>query len=70
MTLRTLAAAAVTVVTAVTSPVTVSIATPVAAQQPEAQPERRRTVADVLETLDRVRAFHQTAISPDGRRVA
>ncbi len=29
-----------------------------------------RSVAGVLDTLDRVRAFHETAISPDGRRVA
>jgi dipeptidyl aminopeptidase/acylaminoacyl peptidase len=33
-----------------------------AAQQP--------SIAGVLDTLDRVRAFHETAISPDGRRVA
>ena len=29
-----------------------------------------RSVGAVLDTLDRVRVFHQTAISPDGRRVA
>src|SRR5690349_18996495 len=29
-----------------------------------------RSIAGVLEALDRVRAFHETAISPDGRRVA
>ena len=29
-----------------------------------------RSIGDVLDTLDRVRAFHETAISPDGRRVA
>ena len=29
-----------------------------------------RSIATVLDTLDRVRAFHETAISPDGRRVA
>ena len=29
-----------------------------------------RSIAGVLDTLDRVRSFHQTAISPDGRRVA
>ena len=29
-----------------------------------------RSIGSVLDTLDRVRAFHQTAISPDGRRVA
>ena len=29
-----------------------------------------RSIAGVLDTLDRVRAFHETAISPDGRRVA
>ena len=28
------------------------------------------SIAHVLDTLDRVRAFHETAISPDGRRVA
>src|SRR5205823_6095801 len=29
-----------------------------------------RSIGRVLDTLDRVRGFHQTAISPDGRRVA
>ena len=29
-----------------------------------------RSITAVLDTLDRVRAFHETAISPDGRRVA
>jgi len=29
-----------------------------------------RSIGSVLDTLDRVRAFHETAISPDGRRVA
>jgi dipeptidyl aminopeptidase/acylaminoacyl peptidase len=29
-----------------------------------------RSIAGILDTLDRVRAFHETAISPDGRRVA
>ena len=29
-----------------------------------------RSIGGVLDTLDRVRGFHQTAISPDGRRVA
>ena len=29
-----------------------------------------RSIGAVLDTLDRVRGFHQTAISPDGRRVA
>ena len=29
-----------------------------------------RSIGPVLDTLDRVRGFHQTAISPDGRRVA
>jgi len=29
-----------------------------------------RSIAGLLDTLDRVRAFHETAISPDGRRVA
>ena len=29
-----------------------------------------RSIGGVLDTLDRVRAFHETAISPDGRRVA
>jgi hypothetical protein len=29
-----------------------------------------RSIGPILDTLDRVRAFHQTAISPDGRRVA
>jgi dipeptidyl aminopeptidase/acylaminoacyl peptidase len=29
-----------------------------------------RSIRSVLDTLDRVRAFHETAISPDGRRVA
>jgi hypothetical protein len=65
MTPRTLTACAVTAVTAV------SVAAPFAAQEPPApQTDRNRTIAHVLETLDRVRAFHQTAISPDGRRVA
>jgi dipeptidyl aminopeptidase/acylaminoacyl peptidase len=31
---------------------------------------QERSIARVLDTLDRVRAFHETAISPDGRRVA
>ena len=29
-----------------------------------------RSIGSVLDTLERVRAFHETAISPDGRRVA
>src|SRR5205823_5498664 len=29
-----------------------------------------RSIGGLLDTLDRVRAFHETAISPDGRRVA
>ena len=29
-----------------------------------------RSIGTVLDTLDRVRAFHETAMSPDGRRVA
>ena len=29
-----------------------------------------RSIAGVLDTLDRVRAFHETAISPDGQFVA
>ncbi|MCU1383936.1 MAG: tolB protein [Acidobacteria bacterium] len=29
-----------------------------------------RSIGPVLDTLDRVRSFHETAISPDGRRVA
>jgi dipeptidyl aminopeptidase/acylaminoacyl peptidase len=29
-----------------------------------------RSITGLLDTLDRVRAFHETAISPDGRRVA
>jgi len=29
-----------------------------------------RSIGAVLDTLDRVRAFHETAIAPDGRRVA
>ena len=29
-----------------------------------------RAIGGVLDTLDRVRAFHETALSPDGRRVA
>ena len=29
-----------------------------------------RSIGGVLDTLDRVRGFHQTAISPDGKRVA
>jgi dipeptidyl aminopeptidase/acylaminoacyl peptidase len=29
-----------------------------------------RSIVSLLDTLDRVRAFHDTAISPDGRRVA
>ncbi len=27
-------------------------------------------IGDVLDTLDRVRAFHATSISPDGERIA
>src|SRR2546422_7751202 len=62
MTLRTLTTSVVTAV---------SIVAPVASQEPPAaQTDRRRAIAHVLETLDRVRAFHQTAISPDGHRVA
>ena len=37
---------------------------------PAAQAPPARSIAGILETLDRVRAFHDTAISPDGRRVA
>jgi dipeptidyl aminopeptidase/acylaminoacyl peptidase len=37
---------------------------PAAAQAPA------RSIGGILDTLDRVRAFHETAISPDGRRVA
>jgi dipeptidyl aminopeptidase/acylaminoacyl peptidase len=37
---------------------------PAAAQAPA------RSIGAILDTLDRVRAFHETAISPDGRRVA
>jgi len=37
---------------------------PAAAQTPA------RSIGGVLDTLDRVRAFHETAIAPDGRRVA
>jgi hypothetical protein len=29
-----------------------------------------RSIGGVLDTLDRVRAFHETAMSPDGKRVA
>jgi len=62
MTLRTLTTCVVTAV---------SIVAPVASQEPPAaQTDRRRAIAHVLETLDRARAFHQTAISPDGHRVA
>jgi dipeptidyl aminopeptidase/acylaminoacyl peptidase len=39
-------------------------ASPYAAQPPA------RSISGILDTLDRVRAFHETAISPDGRRVA
>ncbi len=39
-------------------------ASPHAAQPPA------RSIGGILDTLDRVRAFHETAISPDGRRVA
>ena len=40
------------------------LSAPAAAQPPA------RSIGSVLATLDRVRGFHQTAISPDGRRVA
>src|SRR5476649_1859349 len=43
---------------------TVSLASAAAAQPPA------RSIGGVLDTLDRVRAFHDTAISPDGKRVA
>jgi dipeptidyl aminopeptidase/acylaminoacyl peptidase len=33
-------------------------------------PAPARSIGALLDTLDRVRAFHETAISPDGRRVA
>jgi dipeptidyl aminopeptidase/acylaminoacyl peptidase len=39
-------------------------ATPAAAQTPA------RSIGGLLDTLDRVRAFHETAISADGKRVA
>src|ERR1700759_3481662 len=29
-----------------------------------------RSIGGVLDTLDRVRAFHATAVSPDGQRIA
>ena len=37
---------------------------------PQAPGAQGRSITEVLDTLDRVRAFHETAISPDGRRVA
>jgi dipeptidyl aminopeptidase/acylaminoacyl peptidase len=40
------------------------LSAPAAAQPPA------RSIGGVLDTLDRVRGFHQTAISPDGRRLA
>ena len=43
---------------------TVSLASAAAAQPPA------RSITSTLDTLDRVRAFHDTAISPDGKRVA
>jgi dipeptidyl aminopeptidase/acylaminoacyl peptidase len=51
----------------------------VAAQPPAVRSPQRgadagqatsRSIGTILDTLDRVRAFHETAISPDGRRVA
>src|SRR5471032_2589628 len=43
---------------------TVSLASAAAAQPPA------RSITSTLDKLDRVRAFHDTAISPDGKRVA
>src|SRR3979490_1165877 len=37
---------------------------------PAAAQTAARSIGSVLDTLERVRAFHETAISPDGRRVA
>ena len=41
-----------------------------AATEPQGAQTPRRTIGTVLGALDRVRGFHETAISPDGRRVA
>jgi dipeptidyl aminopeptidase/acylaminoacyl peptidase len=41
-----------------------------AATEPQGAQTPRRTIGTVLDALDRVRGFHETAISPDGRRVA
>jgi dipeptidyl aminopeptidase/acylaminoacyl peptidase len=37
---------------------------------PSATAAPQQSIASVLDSLDRLRAFHETAISPDGRRVA
>ena len=48
-----------------------AVAVALASTAPSAQtPAPARSIGSVLETLDRVRAFHETAISPDGKRVA
>src|ERR1700681_4036903 len=54
MTLRTLVLAAAAAAT-------------IASSAPAAQ---ERSIARVLDSLDRVRAFHETAIAPDGQRLA
>ena len=46
-----------------------AVAVALASIAPAAQAPAR-SFAAVLDTLDRVRGFHETAMSPDGRRVA
>ena len=48
---------------------TVSIASAASAGQPS-QGAQPRFISSTLDTLERVRAFHETAMSPDGRHVA
>ncbi len=48
-----------------------AVAMALASAAPLAQtPAPARSIGGVLDTLDRVRAFHETAMSPDGKRVA
>ena len=48
-----------------------AVAVALASTAPSAQTAApARSIGGVLDTLDRVRAFHETAISPDGTRVA
>jgi dipeptidyl aminopeptidase/acylaminoacyl peptidase len=50
----------------------VAFASPRALREPQGTVARAplRSIGGLLDTLDRVRAVHETAISPDGRRVA